>query len=349
MLLHDDVSDPEGAEEPPPHDPAGRVLDGDLEALPADLALELVRGALGDHATVVDDHDVVREQVCLLEVLGGEQQGGAAGDETLDHLPHLGAAAGVEPRGGLVEEHHRRVGDEGAGEVQAAAHATGVPAGDAVAGVVEPELHEQLAGALLGAGTSEVVEPAHHGEVLEAGQVLVHRGVLARDADLAPHLGRMGGHVPPRHLGTSGVRLDQRRQDLHRGRLPRAVRSEHPEDRALGDAEIESVECLDVLVVLHQAFGHHRVSHAWQSRIPRQRHATHFRRDPPEDKARGPPTGIDPERVCAGQRPLMQVPAELRGRPGRWDFGRPALTCGPHVGGVVDVGRTSPTSLHKRA
>ena len=57
------------------------VGDGQLEPLAADLGLELVGGALGDHLAVVDDHDVVGQPVGLLQVLRGQQQGGAAGDQ----------------------------------------------------------------------------------------------------------------------------------------------------------------------------------------------------------------------------------------------------------------------------
>ena len=51
--------------------------------------LELVGGALGDDPAVVDHGDVVGEPVGFLEVLGGEQHGGAAGDQVLDtsHSP----------------------------------------------------------------------------------------------------------------------------------------------------------------------------------------------------------------------------------------------------------------------
>ena len=107
------------------------VPDGELEALAADLRLELVGRALRDDLAVVDDHDVVGQQVGLLQVLRGQQEGGPAGDEVLDHLPHLGAAARVQARGRLVEEDDRRVRHERAGEVEPAAHAARVRLGRA--------------------------------------------------------------------------------------------------------------------------------------------------------------------------------------------------------------------------
>jgi hypothetical protein len=87
-------------------------LDDDLDALTADLRLELVGGALGDRPAMVDDHDPVREPIGFLEVLGGEQQRGALGHQIGDHVPHLGSAAWVEPGRRLVEEQHGHGRDE---------------------------------------------------------------------------------------------------------------------------------------------------------------------------------------------------------------------------------------------
>ena len=53
-------------------------VDHDLDALAADLGLELVRGAPGDDLAVVDDRDGVRQLVRLLEVLRRQQERGAA-------------------------------------------------------------------------------------------------------------------------------------------------------------------------------------------------------------------------------------------------------------------------------
>ncbi len=61
-------------------------------------------------------------------------------------LPQLVATLRVETGGGLVEEQHRRPVHQRGGEVEAAAHAAGVRAGDAVGGVREREPLEQLVG-----------------------------------------------------------------------------------------------------------------------------------------------------------------------------------------------------------
>ena len=69
-----------------------------------DAALELRRGALGDDAAVVEHRDPVGELVGLVEVLGGEEDRDAVGDQLADDLPHGAAAARVQAGGRLVEE-----------------------------------------------------------------------------------------------------------------------------------------------------------------------------------------------------------------------------------------------------
>src|SRR3954451_20438163 len=203
------------------HDPAelSRVLDDDLQALAADLVLELVGGALGDHPAVVDDHDVVGEQVRLVEVLRSEEKRRPTRDEVFDHLPHVSASAGVQAGRRLIEEEHWRVSDERAGEVEPTSHPSGVPARDAAAGVVEPKLLEQLAGPLLAAPTAEVVQAADHDQVLEAGEILVDRGVLTGDPDVAAHSLWIGGDVKTGDLGMPTIWLHQGGKDLHRSGL----------------------------------------------------------------------------------------------------------------------------------
>ena len=66
--------------------------DRDLDVRRTDAPFELRRGALGDHAAVVDHDDLVRESVGLFEVLRGEQHRGAVGDQLADDRPQ------IEPR-----------------------------------------------------------------------------------------------------------------------------------------------------------------------------------------------------------------------------------------------------------
>ncbi|SKZ19005.1 Uncharacterised protein [Mycobacteroides abscessus subsp. abscessus] len=87
--------------------------------------LQGVGGVVGDDTTVVDHRDAIGELVRLVEVLGCQQHGGAVGDESADGVPHLGAGAGVESGGRLVEEQQWWGVDEAGREVEASTHSTG--------------------------------------------------------------------------------------------------------------------------------------------------------------------------------------------------------------------------------
>ena len=229
------------------------VREVDLEPLAADAVLELVGGAVGDHAAVVDDRDAVGQPVGLVEVLGGEEDGRAVGDERLDRLPQVEPAARVEPGRRLVEEEHRRARDERGGEVEPAPHAARVRLRHAGAGVAQAEALEQLRGARLGGAAAVAVEAADHGQVLEPGEVLVDRRVLAREADAGAELRGLADHVEAGHAGRAGVGGEERGEDADRRRLARAVRPEHAEHGAGGGLELDAVERAHVAERLDEA------------------------------------------------------------------------------------------------
>ena len=80
--------------------------DRHVDAVVADVRLQLVGGAVRNRAPVVEHDDVVGQLVGLVEVLGGEQDGGAVADEAAQHVPQLVPAPRVEAGRGLVEEQH---------------------------------------------------------------------------------------------------------------------------------------------------------------------------------------------------------------------------------------------------
>ena len=241
----------------------GPVADDDLDPFATDLRLELVGGAAGDDLAVVDDGDRVGELVGLLEVLGREQERRALADEAADDVPHAEPAARVEAGRRLVQEQEPRPPDEGAAEVEPAAHAARVGLDDAVAGVGQVELLEQLVGPSPGLGRRQLVQPAEHPQVLAPGQVLVDRGELAGQADDLAELVRLLDDVEAGHRRPPGVGLEQGGQDPDGGGLAGAVGPEQAEDGALGDGQVEAVESADLalagLVDLDQAFGRDRV------------------------------------------------------------------------------------------
>jgi hypothetical protein len=236
------------------------ILERDLDPFPADAALELVGVALGDHHPVVDDRDVVGEPVGLVQVLGGEQDGGSGGNAVLDHLPEAQPAAGVEAGRGLVEEDHGRAGDERGGQVQAAAHASGVGLDRSVGGVQQVEALEEVRGSRLRLALGQVVEASDHDEVLGARQVLVDRRVLAGEADPRPQRSRVVDHVETGDPGATAVGREERGQDPDRRRLAGAIRAQQAEHGAGLDRQVDPAQRLDVLVGLTQPTGLDRQS-----------------------------------------------------------------------------------------
>src|SRR6266849_6066028 len=61
-----------------------------------DAPFELVRGSLGYQLAPIEYGDAVGELVCLLQVLGGQQDGDTTGDQVANELPHHVAAARVQ-------------------------------------------------------------------------------------------------------------------------------------------------------------------------------------------------------------------------------------------------------------
>ncbi len=232
-----------------------------LQDLGAGGRLELVGGAGGDDLAVVEDDDVVGELVGLLQILGGEQHRDAVGHQPAHHAPQVGAAARVEPGGGLVEEEHLGAADQAGGQVEAAAHAAGVGLGGTPAGVGQVEALQQLARACPGVGTGHAQQAADHHQVLDAGEHLVDGGVLARQADQRAHLVCLARHVVAADAGGAGVGTQQGRQDAHRGGLARPVGAQHAQQPPLWHDKVHPVQRAGLPVALHQALGLDRIGH----------------------------------------------------------------------------------------
>ena len=119
-----------------------RVAGVDLDDVLTGPRLELVGGAGGDHAAVVDDDDLLGELVGLVEVLRRQQHVGAGVDEVADRVPELDAAAGIEAGRRFVEQQQLGRADEARAEVELAAHAARVGLHPAIRAVDQPEPFE---------------------------------------------------------------------------------------------------------------------------------------------------------------------------------------------------------------
>ena len=178
--------------------------------------------------------------------------------EVLDHAPQLVATLRVEAGGGLVEEQHRRPVHQRGGEVEPAAHATGVGADDAVGGVLERELLEQLVGPAVDLVAVEVREPADQPRFSRPVRFSSTAAYWPASPIEARTALRVLRDVDAEHAGVARVGPQQRREHAHRRwscrrRWARAARAP-----ALRHLERDALDRLDVAEALHQVVGDDR-------------------------------------------------------------------------------------------
>jgi hypothetical protein len=195
-----------------------------------------LRDAAGGDDTALRDHrDAIGERFGLFEVMRGEHDRAAIGDERADRAPHRLARLDVEADGGFVEEQQTR------------------PSADR-----ERELHAALlsAGQLSVAAIHEAVETGHAHAVagvvrLRVGGARLRQqfadfqrfrqtGALQHDADAAPRGERMRRLAEQVHLAAVGI--EQAEAERDRGRLAGAVRAEQRKQFAALHAQVQAVE-----------------------------------------------------------------------------------------------------------
>ena len=206
------------------------------------LGLEVAQRARGNGGAVIDDHDVVGQLVGFVEVVGGQQDIGAAGDEVADGRPHLPAADRIQAGRRLVEEEQPGCADQAGPEVQPTPLATRVAGAAPISHFLQPEQldHDRrcpIRGLLLVPEQSG----GHH-QVLAAGHGGLDRRVLASQTDGSTNRERVAGHVGATHPQGAAGRRDQGGHGAHERRLPRTVRAEDGQDLARWGDQVEAVE-----------------------------------------------------------------------------------------------------------
>ena len=176
----------------------------------ADGTLQVGRTALDGDLAAVDDADALSEDVGLFQVLGRKEDRDAEILVDAAYLfPDAVSTERIESCCRLVEEEHFGIVDEGGGEVEAALHATGVRADEAVDGV--PDVHERLK---LGEppvdlATRHAEKPSLEAKYLPAGLLGVEGGLLEGGADSQSDLFRLADDVLARDHGAAAVRHQQ--------------------------------------------------------------------------------------------------------------------------------------------
>ncbi len=215
--------------------------EGDHDAGPACLVLELRGGARGDDLALVDHHDLVGQVVGLLQVLGGQDQGGALVHQLAEHRPQPRPALRVQPGRRLVEEQDGRRGQQADRQVEPAAHAPRIGLGHPVGGMGEVEAVEEPFGGLDDVLPGQPVERPDEPEVLAAGEELVDGRRLAGEPHAAADLVGLPEDVEAGHPPGAARGHAQRGQHPHERRLARAVGAREAEDGAGRDDEADVV------------------------------------------------------------------------------------------------------------
>ena len=189
----------------------------------------------------VDHHHLVAHALHVVEQVGGHERRDAEAGEPADEGEHLLAADRVEAGGGLVEQHHLRVGDDGLGQLRALAHARREAADRPEPSLVQADEVEHLRGALAGGAGRQAGELAEGGDDVGGGLVGRKAVVLGHEADVGPHPDRIVGHGPPRDLDRArgGAQLAQRQAQQRR--LAGAVGTDQPHGAA-GDVDGQLIE-----------------------------------------------------------------------------------------------------------
>ena len=231
----------------------GADLDGHALAH-LDHALELVVGALRQHAPAVHDHDAAADLLDFLHVMAGIHHRGAFVAQAADALQDGVAALRVDRHRGLVKKDELGLVCDTAGNVEAACQAARELAGAELGKVTQPNkvdrlVHQRTAAlAVADVETTEIVDVLAHGELVK------HRHLLWHHADATLKVVAGGRHGLAEQLDGALV-VSEQLQDAVDGRgLARAVGAQQAKDLARGNTQVKVVERDKIVVALDEVF-----------------------------------------------------------------------------------------------
>ena len=159
------------------------------------LGLQLLRRALGDDRTGIDDRQSVAQLVCLLEVLRRQEDGRPGVVDAAHLIPDRQPRRGIKARGRLVEEEDLGRVDERAREVQPALHPPRVGLRTAIGRVAQADELEQFRRAQPCLRPADSVQAALKLEQLAPTLHGIEPDLLQRHADPPAHLRRIRDHI----------------------------------------------------------------------------------------------------------------------------------------------------------
>ena len=219
-----------------------RLGGADLENRPRGKdGLQLLdRAVRGKPAGLDDGHAVA--VLGLVQVVRGDEDGDAGARQLVDQPPELPARQRIDTAGRLVEEHDRRLVENGAAEREPLAPAGRERAGERALAAAKTG-HVEHEGAPRGEPIRvEPVDAAEERDVLIDGQLLVEREALRHVADAALDALGIAVDVDAADERRPGRGPQQAAQHADGGGLAGAVAAEEAEDLAGADVERHVVD-----------------------------------------------------------------------------------------------------------
>lgn len=217
--------------------------EGGLDRLRAGAQAQVVGAVLGEDLALAHEQQAVAALGFVHDVRGDEDRRAALFGEAVEEVPEVAAQDGVEADGRFVEDEQFGCAEQGDGEGDAGALASGEPACEGVGVRGEVDVGDG-AGDVFAAGLATAAAGFQYGgevvEVLADRQVVVDGGVLGDIADPRAEGGVAGGLAEDLEgAGDLGLRADD---GTHQGRLSAAGRAEEAGDTAGRDAEVDTAQ-----------------------------------------------------------------------------------------------------------
>jgi len=187
------------------------------------------------------------EEVGVLNAMGDDERGGL-GDVALfdDEVDDGGGGDGVEAAGGGVVKDEVGIGDDGAGDGDAAAHSSGEFGGELFDGVFEGDELERFDDAAVDLLLGDVIFVKAVGDVVTDGEGVEEGRLLEDHADAAAEFEEVdfghGGDVVAEDVDGSGVGLEEAVDELHEDGFAAACRAEDDAGFAALDGEGDVLE-----------------------------------------------------------------------------------------------------------
>ena len=187
--------------------------------------------------------------------MGRDHHGHSALDHGVDVRPELAPRQRIDARGRLVQEHHRRLVHDGAGQGQPLLETGRHLAGVAIQIRRQAKRVDHALRDLSPPGARQAVDAREKVEVLPHAQIAVERELLRHVAQLPARRAAGAVEIDSRDLGRTRGGAQQPAHHPEGGRLARAVGAEQAENLPALDPEGDPVDRGEIAELLGQVIG----------------------------------------------------------------------------------------------